>query len=295
MALSKLVKLAMKSGAKQTAKKVAPKAVQGDLFESMAKSPEAAKKELKRLMYTNQERSGQIGGSYKIFEGLEELPTGGKRPIVGDDVTNLNSPFISVEAPAGAKFRNQAELLVDPQLASDIPVGNPIKGSVEVKSNLIDSGNGARWSWIKVPEGYEDNGFLVAVQGPANFTPKGEGHAYTLKTIYEKGGNLTGYDKRKAEFRGMSLEETEALLEEKLKTAKGKERSKIRDQLRGQAPHGRPTTRGIPEFGPIVGEIQMGKKGKKHPVYEYIVMRAGGGSVGRVERNPYGTDYQKLI
>lgn len=248
----------------------------------------AKSKPLKRVMYTNQERSGQIGGSFKPIEGFEELPTGGKRPIAGNDVTNLNSPFISIEAPAGAKFRNQAELLVDSQLALDIPVGNPVKGSITVKSNLIDSGNGSRWSWTKVPEGYQDNGFLVAVEGPSKFTPQGEGHAYTLKTIYEKGGNLTGYDKRKSEFKGMSLEETEALLEEKLKTAKGKERSKIRDQLRGQAPHGRPTTKGIPEFGPIVGEIQMGKKGKKHPVYEYIIMRKEGGSVGSVtERNPY--------
>lgn len=243
------------------------------------------KKQLKRVMYTNQERSGQIGGSFKPIEGFDpEL----KRPIVGDDITNLNSKYIEIESPAGAVLRKDAKLMVDANMSSDLPVGNPIKGSVTVKSNLIDSGNGARWFWTKVPEGYQDNGFLVAVEGPSKkFTPQGEGHAYTLKTIYEKGGKLTGYDKRKEEFRGMSLEETEALLEEKLKNVKGKERSKIREQLRGQAPHGRPTTKGIPEFGPIVGEIQMGKKGKKHPVYEYIIMRKEGGSVGRVERNPY--------
>ena len=183
-------------------------------------------KPLKRVMYTNQERSGQIGGSFKSIEGFDpEL----KRPIVGDDITNLNSRYIEIESPAGAVLRKDAKLMVDGEVSIDLPVGNPIKGAVTVKSNLIDSGNGARWSWTKAPEGYQDNGFLVAVEGPAKFTPQGEGHAYTLKTIYEKGGNLTGYDKRKSEFRGMSLEETEALLEEKLKTAKGKERSKIRE------------------------------------------------------------------
>jgi len=245
-----------------------------------------AERNLKRVMYTNQERSGQIGGSFKPIEGFDpEL----KRPIVGDDITNLNSSYIEIESPAGAVLRKDAKLMVDPNVASDIPVGNSIKGSVTVKANLIDSGNGARWFWTKVPEGYQDNGFLVAVEGPSKkFTPQGEGHAYTLKTIYEKGGNLTGYDKRKTEFKGMSLEESEALLEEKLKNVKGKDRSKIREQLRGQAPHGRPTTIGIPEFGPIIGEIQMGKKGKKHPVYEYIIMRKEGGKIGSiVERNPY--------
>ncbi len=244
-----------------------------------------AERNLKRVMYTNQERSGQIGGSFKPIEGFDpEL----KRPIVGDDITNLNSSYIEIESPAGAVLRKDAKLMVDPNVASDIPVGNSIKGSVTVKANLIDSGNGARWSWTKAPEGYQDNGFIVSAQGPSKFTPQGEGRAYALKTIYEKGGNLSGYDKRKSEFKNMSLEETEAILMEKLKTAKGKERSKIRDQLRGQPPHGRPTTTGVPEFGPIVGEIQMGKKGKKHPVYEYIVMRKKGGKIGSVvERNPY--------
>ena len=242
--------------------------------------------QLKRVMYTNQERSGQIGGSFKSIEGFDpEL----KRPIVGDDITNLNSRYIEVESPAGAILRRDAKLMVDPEVGTDIPVGNPTAaGKVKVKTNLIDSGNGSRWTWTKVPKGYENNTFIVAVEGPAKFTPNGS-HAYTLKTIFEKGGNLTGYDKRNKQFKGMSLEETERMLEEKLKTATGKERKRLRDQLRGQPPHGRPTTEGIPEFGPVVGEIKMaGKNGKKHPVYEYIVMRNKGGKIGSVvERNPY--------
>lgn len=240
---------------------------------------------LKRVMYVNQDKANKIGGMYRTIEGFDPNL---KRPIIGKDISNLNSNYIEIESPAGASLRRDAKLMVDENLSPDLPVGNFTKGSVTVKSNLIDSGNGARWFWTKAPKGYEDNGFLVAVEGPSKFTPEGKGHAYTLKTIYQKGGNLTGYDKRKAEFRGLPLSETEAILEKKLKTAKGKERSKIREQLRGQAPHGRPTTKGIPEFGPIVGEIQMGKKGQKHPVYEYIVMRKEGGSIGSVtERNPY--------
>ena len=255
------------------------------LAKGAAKEAAPMGRQLKRVMYTNQERSGKIGGEFKPIEGVDQEL---KRPIVGDDITNLNSSYIEIESPAGAVLRREARMMVDPEVAIDLPVGNPTAvGKITVKSNLIDSGNGARWSWTKAPEGYQDNGFLVAVEGPPKFTPNGS-HAYTLKTIYEKGGKLAGYDKRKKEYRNMSLEETEQILLEKLKTAKGKERSKIREQLRGQAPHGRPTTEGIPEFGPIIGEIQMGKKGKRHPVYEYIVMRQEGGKIGSVvERNPY--------
>lgn len=240
-------------------------------------------KPLKRVMYTNQERSGQIGGSFKSIEGFDpEL----KRPIVGNDISNLKTPYLEIESPQGAMFRKDAKLMVDSDLGIDIPVGNNIKGSVTVKSNLIDSGNGSRWSWTKVPEGYENNTFIVAVEGPNNFTANGS-HAYTLKTIYEKGGELSAYDKRLGQYKNMSLEKTEKLLEEKLSKAKtAKEKATIRRQLRGDAPHGRPTTKGVPEFGPIIGEIQMsGKKGKKHPVYEYIVMKKAGGSI--VEKNPY--------
>ena len=282
MALSKLVKLAMKSGAKQSAKKAAPKAVQGDLFESMAKSPEAAKKELKRIMYTNQERTGTIGGEFRPIEGFDpEL----KRPIIGDDISNLNSAYIEVESPAGAVLRRDARMMVDPELSAELPVGNPIKGARTVMTNLID--RKGKWNWLQAPEGYEDNtDFLVALQGGKGFTPTGADHAYTLKTIYEKGGKMSTYDTRAKKYQDMSIDEA---IESAMQTGNKKEVRKAK----GDNPRGRPTTIGIPEFGPVVGKIKMAKK--EHPVYEYVIMRAEGGSVGRVERNPYGTDYQKLI
>ena len=277
MALSKILKLAMQSGAKQTAKKA---------------TPQAAQKELKRIMYTKQELTDTLGGEFRVFEGLEELPSGAKRPIKGDDISNLNSSFISIESPPGAKFRNQAELLVDPELSAELPVGNPVKGAKTVMTNLIDSKG--QWKWVQAPEGYEDNTFLVAMKGGAGFTPQGADHAYTLKTIYEKGGNMTTYDTRAKAFRDKSLQESEAMLEEALaRLDDSKLRGKAKRDLRGDNPRGKPTTTGIPEFGPVVGMIETSKK-KKHPVYEYVIMRAEGGSVGRVERNPYG-DYQKLI
>jgi len=289
MALSKLVKLAMKSGAKQTAKKAAPKAVQGDLFESMAKSPEAAKKELKRIMYTNQERTGTIGGEFRPIEGFDpEL----KRPIIGDDISNLNSAYIEIESPPGALLRREAKMMVDPELSAELPVGNPVKGAKTVMTNLIDSKG--QWKWIQAPEGYEDNTFLVAMKGGAGFTPTGADHAYTLKTIYEKGGKMATYDTRAKAFRDKSIQESEAMLEEAIaRLDNPKLKAKARRDLRGDNPRGKPTTTGIPEFGPVVGTIKTAKK--EHPVYEYVIMRAEGGSIGRVERNPYGTDYQKLI
>ena len=292
VALSKLVKELVKGSAKKAAPKAATPTVQGDLFEAMAKSPEAAQKELKRIMYTNQERTGTIGGEFRVFEGLEELPTGGKRPIQGDDISNLNSPFISIESPAGAKVRGQAELFVDPELSPDIPVGNPVKGAKTVMTNLIDSKG--QWKWIKAPEGYEDNTFLVAMKSSnKDFTPTGADHAYTLKTIYEKGGKMATYDTRAKAFRDKSIQESEAMLEEALaRLDNPKLKSKARRDLRGDNPRGKPTTTGIPEFGPVVGTIKTAKK--EHPVYEYVIMRQEGGSVGRVERNPYG-DYQRLI
>lgn len=290
MALSKLIKLAMKSGAKQTAKKAAPKAVQGDLFEAMAKSPEAAQKELKRIMYTNQERTGTIGGEFRPIEGFDpEL----KRPIIGDDISNMNSPYIEIESPPGALLRREAKMMVDPELSAELPVGNPVKGSKTVKTNLIDSkGN---WKWLEAPEGYQDNTFLVTLAGGKGFTPQGADHAYTLKTIYEKGGKMSTYDTRAEDFRGKTIQETESMLEEALARLDDSDmKRKARRQLRGDNPRGRPTTKGIPEFGPIVGMIETTSKKKKHPVYEYVIMRQEGGSVGRVERNPYG-DYQRLI
>ena len=290
MALSKILKEVIKGSAKQAPKKAAPKAVQGDLFESMAKSPEAAQQELKRIMYTNQERTGTIGGEFRPIEGFDpEL----KRPIIGDDISNLNSPYIEVEAPAGAILRREAKMMVDPNLAPDIPVGNPVKGAKTVMTNLIDSKG--QWKWIQAPEGYEDNTFLVAMKSSnKDFTPTGADHAYTLKTIYEKGGKMSTYDTRAKAFRDKSIQESEAMLEEALsRLDNSKLRSKARRDLRGDNPRGKPTTTGIPEFGPVVGTIKTAKK--THPVYEYVVMRAEGGSVGRVERNPYGSDYQKLI
>ncbi len=280
MALSKILKEVIKGSAKQAPKKAAPKVAQGDLFESMAKSPEAAQQELKRIMYTNQERTGTIGGEFRPIEGFDpEL----KRPIIGDDISNLNSPYIEVESPAGAMLRRDAKMMVDPNLAPDIPVGNPVKGARTVKANLID--RKGKWNWLEAPEGYEDNGFLVALQGGKNFTPEGADHAYTLKTMYEKGGKMSTYDTRAKKYQGMAIDEA---IEAATQTGNKKEVRKAK----GDNPRGRPTTVGIPEFGPVVGTIKMAKK--THPVYEYVVMRAEGGSVGRVERNPYG-DYQRLI
>jgi len=290
VALSKLIKEIVKSSAKKAAPKAATPTVQGDLFEAMAKSPEAAQKELKRIMYTNQERTGTIGGEFRPIEGFDpEL----KRPIVGDDISNMNSPYIEIESPPGALLRREAKMMVDPELSAELPVGNPVKGAKTVMTNLIDSKG--QWKWIKAPEGYEDNTFLVAMKSSnKDFTPTGADHAYTLKTIYEKGGKMATYDTRAKAFRDKSIQESEAMLEEALaRLDNPKLKSKARRDLRGDNPRGKPTTTGIPEFGPVVGTIKTAKK--EHPVYEYVIMRAEGGSVGRVERNPYGSNYQKLI
>ena len=231
-------------------------------------------KPLKRVMYTNQEKTGKLGGEFRPIEGFDpEI----KRPIIGDDISNLNSKYIEIEAPAGAMLRREAKMMVDADMAVDLPVGTVGKGTRTVKTNLIDKKG--KWDWIEAPKGYEDNGFLVAVAGGKNFTPNGADHAYALKTIYEKGGKMATYDTRAKKYQGMDIDEA---LEAAMRTGDKKEIRKAK----GDNPRGRPTTTGIPEFGPVVGKIKMAKK--EHPVYEYIIMRKAGGSVGSVvERNPY--------
>lgn len=240
-------------------------------------------KPLKRVMYANQEKTGKLGGEFRPIEGFDpEI----KRPIIGDDISNLNSRYIEIEAPAGAMLRREAKMMIDPEVSIDLPVGNPVKGAKTVMTNLIDSKG--QWKWIEAPEGYENNTFLVAMKSNnKNFTPTGADHAYTLKTIYEKGGKMATYDTRAKAFRNKSIEESEAILQQELSTLNdSKSKAKARRNLRGDNPRGKPTTTGIPEFGPIVGKIKTAKK--EHPVYEYIIMRKTGGSVGSVvERNPY--------
>lgn len=281
---------------------------------TVSENPQLINQAIIPVKYTNEERSGVIGG---VFENITDSSV----------LNNKNATRIEIGA---GKFPRMAV----GRVGENIPVGNPAKGAVNVDSNMIKA---PLWKWEgNIPEGLEDAKFLVSLQSPgAKNAPHNIGkktannHLYAANVIYEKGGNITAKDTRalkdlvdKAdnltaneieallEFPNLSLEESKEyfnlvkqLINKSKKLSKEEKDKAIRSAsniLKGDNPKGKPYTKGFLEFGNIIGTIKVGKN-QSHPLYDNITVKAEGGSIvnkktgGRVESNPYGTNYQRFI
>ena len=162
-ALAELIKLGIKTAAKQ-ADKAVPKAV--SKVDDISVFPKPQK------MFPEDARPA--GGEY-LNPATQDILTG----------KNFSKGNISITPEGRPSFK------VSPS-EKEI-VGSPdIKGATQIKTNLFKKKAG--WKWNKAPKGYEDAPTLVSVEN------KGK-HYYTLDAQFPEGVNLSRYAKSKTEPR----------------------------------------------------------------------------------------------